>query len=154
MAKTIEKDKKKALYESGTLNPRPDKVTDPLFLKEDFFDPYDLVQVKYEMLRKVEKDGISITEAAASYGFSRLSFYRIHTLVEQFGLESLIPKQRGPKQAHKLSGKVMQFIECEVSKDKTLKARRLRPLIEKEFGITIHPRSIERALNRRKKKSN
>lgn len=152
MTKFLDTAKKKILKERGTLNPKPDKVTDPLFLEEEFFDPYDLVQVKYEMLRKVEKEGKSVTEAASAYGFSRLSFYRIQDFFKQYGLESLIPKQRGPKEAYKLSEKVMQFVDSEVSKDKTLKARRLKPLIEKKFGITIHTRSIERALNRRKKK--
>jgi hypothetical protein len=30
-------------------------VTDPLFRDSAFFDPDDLVQVKYEMLRSVQK---------------------------------------------------------------------------------------------------
>ena len=42
-----EKDSKlEALREQGTLNPRPREVTDPLFAKDSFFDPRDLVQVK------------------------------------------------------------------------------------------------------------
>jgi len=35
------------LRKQGTLNPRPREVTDPLFAKDSFFDPRDLVQVKY-----------------------------------------------------------------------------------------------------------
>src|SRR4051812_49751372 len=35
----------------GTLNPRADDVRDPAFVDSEFFDPRDLVQVKYEMLR-------------------------------------------------------------------------------------------------------
>ena len=39
------------LRQSGTLNPRPDTVTDALFQDSAFFDPRDLLQVRYEMVR-------------------------------------------------------------------------------------------------------
>jgi hypothetical protein len=42
---------REALKRSGTLNPHPDSVTDPLFQTGDFFDAEDLVQVKYNQLR-------------------------------------------------------------------------------------------------------
>ena len=45
--------KLRSLREQGTLNPRPQAVTDDLFTASEFFDPHDLVQVKYEMLRRV-----------------------------------------------------------------------------------------------------
>ena len=45
--------KVKALLEEGTLNPAPEKVQDPKFHENEFFDPRDIVQVKYEMLRRV-----------------------------------------------------------------------------------------------------
>ena len=45
--------KRQTLRRHGTLNPEPESVTDPLFHGNDFFDPNDLVQVKYEMLRRV-----------------------------------------------------------------------------------------------------
>ena len=41
------------LREEGTLNPAPEKVRDPKFQQSEFFDPRDVVQVKYEMLRRV-----------------------------------------------------------------------------------------------------
>jgi hypothetical protein len=52
--------KTQALRQQGVLNPRPDAVTDPLFQSGDFFDPQDMVQVKYEMLRHVEVDKASV----------------------------------------------------------------------------------------------
>ena len=66
--------KKEALREYGALNTHP--VTDALFKDNDFFDSRDLVQVKYEMLRKVQKESEPISHAAASFGFSRPSFYK------------------------------------------------------------------------------
>lgn len=148
--KEPDKNKLEILQRHGVLNPHPDRVKEPLF-EEDFFDPHDLVQTKYEMLRRVEKDKQSVSFASTNFGFSRLSFYRIQSAFDKGGLVGIIPQRRGPKQAHKLSNEIMQFIEESIEKDKSLRARRLKDLVEERFGITIHPRSIERALSRRKK---
>src|SRR5215510_1647677 len=63
--------KLKTLQEQASLNPRPQAVTDPLFHQSDFFDPRDLVQVKYEMLRRVRVEGRSVRQACLDFGFSR-----------------------------------------------------------------------------------
>ena len=65
--------------------------------------------------------GESVTGAASSFGFSRLSFYRIQSAFDKNGLVGIIPKQRGPKQAHKLSDEVMEFVDDAMGKDKTFK---------------------------------
>ena len=44
--------KDRPLRQQGSLNPHPDQVTDELFRNNNFFDARDLVQVKYEMLRR------------------------------------------------------------------------------------------------------
>ena len=49
--------KGESLRQQGVLNPHPQKVADPLFHGSEFFDPRDLVQVKYEMLRRVQVEG-------------------------------------------------------------------------------------------------
>ena len=106
-----EKDPKlEALREQGTLNPRPRDVTDPLFATDGFYDPRDLVQVKYEMLRRVQSEGHSVTGAATAFGFSRPSFYQALSAFEEGGLAGLVPHKRGPKQAHKLTDEVLDFI--------------------------------------------
>ena len=46
-----------ALAETRTLNPRPESVRDQEFGSSEFFDARDLVQVKYEMVRRVRVDG-------------------------------------------------------------------------------------------------
>ncbi len=66
--KKREDKKKKALLEQSCFNPRAEQVTDNLFREEGFFDPKDLVQVKYEMLRKVGVDKRPVTEAAQNEG--------------------------------------------------------------------------------------
>src|ERR1700679_1311349 len=68
--------KVKALLEEGTLNSSPGKVRDPKFQENEFFDPRDLVQVKYEMLRRVSVENSSVTEATEEYGVSRPTYYQ------------------------------------------------------------------------------
>ena len=57
-------------------NGAAEAARDELFLRHEFFDPRDLVQVKYEMLRRVRVDGASVSQAARDFGFSRTAFYR------------------------------------------------------------------------------
>ena len=144
--------KGKALAEHGALNPRPQHVVHELFQFNEFFDPHDLVQVKYEMLRRVRVEGQTVTEAAAAFGFSRPAFYQTRAAFEQDGLPGLVPKRPGPRHAHKLSEAVMQFIDQQRAKDRTLRAPALVNMIRKRLGLSVHPRSIERALSRRTKK--
>src|SRR5260370_4348188 len=148
-----EKDPKlEALREQGTLNPRPREVTDPLFATDGFFDPRDLVQVKYEMLRGVQSEGHSVTGAATAFGFSRPSFYQALSAFEEGGLAGLVPHKRGPKQAHKLTDEVVPFIVETRQKQPHVRTSQLVRLVQERFGAKVHPRSIERSLLRHQKK--
>ena len=144
--------KQRILQQQGSFNPRPKAVTDPLFLNESFFDPRDLVQVKYEMLRRVQSEGQSVTQAAAAFGFSRPSFYQALSAFDQGGLGALIPQKRGPKAAHKLTAEVLRFVRERQAAYSELRAPALVPLIARHFGVVVHPRSIERALAHSQKK--
>jgi len=148
-----EKDpKREALRQQGTLNPRPGEVIDKLFAEDSFFDPRDLVQVKYEMLRRVQSEHQSVSEAAAAFGFSRPSFYQAQSAFEQDGLAGLVPHKRGPKRAHKLTEEVLTFIIETRQQDRSVRPGDMARLIHHRFGTTVHPRSIERALLRHQKK--
>lgn len=144
-------EKLESLKENGILNPSPEKVVDELFQKDDFFDSRDLVQVKYEMLRRVAENNYPVALAAQLFGLSRPTFYQVQRSFENGGLAGLLPRQRGPKAAHKLDDEVMAFIEQVLSRDTSLRPGKLAELIESKFSFTVHPRSIERALERRKK---
>lgn len=141
--------KRQILRQTGTLNPRPDRVTDELFTGSDFFDPNDLLQVKYEMLRRVHNDDFTVRRAAQLFGFSRPSFYQAQETFTRGGLGALVPQKRGPRRAHKLSQKIMAFIERTIAADPGVD---LVAAVQQEFGISVHRRSIERALARAKKK--
>lgn len=141
-----------ALRQHGALNPHPERVGDPLFEKDPFFDRRDGVQVKYEMLRCARRDGQSIRQAAASFGFSRPAFYAAQAAYSREGLPGLIPKKRGPRGGHKLTEEVMDWIEKAVLKDPSLEVEALATRVKERFGLKIHPRSVRRAMARRKKK--
>jgi transposase len=144
--------KLEALREQGTLNPRPGEVTDPRFAKDSFFDPRDLVQIKYEMLRRVQSEGHSITGAATAFGFSRPSFYQAQSAFAEGGLAGLVPHKRGPKKAHKLTDQVLAYILSTRQQEPSVRTTELVRLIQERFGTKLHPRSIERSLKRHQKK--
>jgi transposase len=144
--------KQKTLREQGMLNPCPEDVKDPLFLEEGFFDPRDLMQVKYEMLRRVSTEKSQIGPVAETFGVSRVTFYQILKRFREEGMAGLFPRLRGPKAAHKLTEKVMVFLETALNEDASLRPQALAELVREELDISVHPRSIERALARRQKK--
>jgi hypothetical protein len=111
MPKAPDNDPKiQALRQSGTLNPRPQDVRDELFREKEFFDARDLLQVRYEMLRRVCQEGHSISQAAASFGFSRPSFYQAQSAFETSGLARLVPQKRGPKEGYKLKTEILELV--------------------------------------------
>ncbi len=139
------------LRQHRILNPTPARVLDEQFLAEPFFDPRDLVQVKYEMLRRVLTEGASATRAAADFGFSRTAYYQILAWFRRAGLPGLIPNRPGPHGAHKLTEDVVEFLESRLARDETLPVSVLVALLQQRFKLVVHPRSVERALARRKK---
>jgi transposase len=140
--------KVEALRESRTLNPRSEAVTDEAFIGSDFFDPRDLVQVKYEMLRQVSEEGASVSSAAAAFGLSRQSYYQAAAALAEGGLPGLLPGKPGPRGAHKLTGEVVEHLRELVASDPGLRSADLAEAVAQRFGVRVHPRSIERALTR------
>jgi len=143
-----------ALRRSGTLHPRAGKVQDRLFLEESFFDPQDLTQVKYEMLRRVQKDKMPISTVAASFGVSRPAFYKAQQDFAREGLAGLIARRRGPKKGHKVTAEVLVFVEQIRAKEPSVTTPELLRRIQKKFSLQVHRRTVERALASAKKKRN
>jgi transposase len=143
--------KEAALAEARCLNPHPERVRDPEFLASDFFDARDAAQVKYEMVRRVKADGAPVTEAAAAFGYSRPAYYQAAAALESSGLQGLVPARPGPRGGHKLTGQILAWAEEQLAADPTLRPAQLAGPIEESFGVRVHPRSIERALARRRR---
>jgi transposase len=144
--------KRQALRQSGTLNPRPQEVRDELFREKEFFDARDLLQVKYEMLRRVSQEGHSISQAATSFGFSRPSFYQAQSAFETSGLAGLVPQKRGPKQGHKLTPEILEFVRKARVDDAKVTTSDLVKMVQERLGVELHSRTIERGLLRDQKK--
>jgi hypothetical protein len=140
--------KVEALRAERSLNPRPEAVIDEEFGSSEFFDARDLVQVKYEMVRRVRVDGEAVSRSAASFGFSRPSFYEAAAAVDHGGLAALVPARPGPRRAHKLTDEVVAFARQLLDTDPSLRSIDLVEAIAARFGLRVHPRSVERALAR------
>ena len=146
--------KVEALQETRTLNPSPEAVTDAGFVAgADFFDARDVVQVKYEMVRRARVDGVPVTQAAAAFGFSRPSFYSAAEALDREGLGGLVPAKPGPRSAHKLTDAVCEYLEALLAGDGSLRPADLVAQVAEKFGLRVHPRSIERALARRRRRA-
>jgi len=127
MARRQRDGKAQALSRSRTLNLRPEAVSDEAFAESEFFDARDVVQVKYEMVRRAHRHPVGLDA----------------------GLEGLVPAKPGPRGAHKLTVEVLDHLERLRAADPELRAAELAEAVAERFGVRVHPRSVERALARR-----
>ena len=139
-----------ALRHAHTLHPHPDQVRDPLFTSgSPFFDPRDLVQVKYELLRRVRVDGDSVSHATSVFALSRPTFYAAQSAWERSGMVGLLPEPTGPRHRHKLTEDILAQL---VPLAKTMSPAELAVWLHEQRHLAVHPRSIERALKRKAQK--
>ena len=147
VARRSEDPKVAALREERSLNPRPEAVRDPAFAGSEFLDARDMVQVKYEMVRRVRVEGEAVSRSAAESRFSRPSYYQAASAIDAGGLAALVPARPGPRRAHKMSDDVVAFAHERLGADPALRAADLVGPIEERFRLR-YPRSVERALAR------
>ena len=142
MAKSPPNDPKlRSLQQQGTLNPRPQAVTDERFANSEFFDARDLVQVKYEMLRRVHKED--------PFYFRRCGCLRILASVVLSGpirvraRRSSRPgateaRPQGSSQAHRGN---RGFSSASTAKQNpSLRTSQLVALVKQRFQLIVHPR--------------
>lgn len=141
------------LKENGTFNTDSKSVKADDFLHGIFFDPNDLVQVKYEMLRSVEKKEYSISEASEKYGLSRQTYYINKSAIENGGLAALMPKKSGPKDGFKLKDEGRRFIDNYVSEHPDASPREINAAMATDTGITVHDRTVARYLSKKRQGS-
>ena len=150
MARRADRDGKvEALSASRTLNAHAAQVSDPAFAAGGFFDARDLVQVKYEMVRRVEAEEMTVAEAAAAFGFSRQSVYTAREVLAHNGMAALVPAKPGPKSGHKLTEEVIEHLLHLLAGEPQLGSKELAAAVLARFGVGVHPRSVERGLARR-----
>jgi transposase len=145
--------KAQALRAAGALNERASSVVDAAFVGHPFFDARDLVQVKYEMVRRVEAEGESVTQAASSFGFSRPAFYTAQAALARGGLPALVRQRPGPRRRHKLRTEIVDALRQARAADPMLLSSELAERVRVQFGVRVHRRTIERVLGPRPKPS-
>jgi len=144
--------KREALQATGTFNPRATQVRHPLFQQSPFFDPEDLLQLKYETLRAVELEKCPVAKAARDFGLSRPTIYEAQTQLQQQGLEGLLPHKRGPKAAHKLTDEILRYLQEQTAAQPEIKAEELARRVRQRFAVKLHPRTIQKALSGKAKR--
>ena len=144
-------DKLEALRTMGCLNARPQEVTSELFRTGGtFFEPHDKLQVKYEMLRAVQVGGLSVTQAARQFGYSRETYYTVARHFQLEGCVGLLDQAQGRRQPEKLQNQIVEFILAERHKDpKGNSGYRLAEKVYERFAVRIHPRTIYKVLKKR-----
>ena len=140
--------KTERLRTSGTLNPHPEAVTDPLFEGGGFFDPRDLLQVRYEMIRS-HKKGTTLEAAAARFGLSVPTCVRAKRAFREGGLHALIPGRRGPRGPRKITPEILEFAEHYRATHGNVSIRKLAELIGERFDVTLHFSGLHRALSKK-----
>jgi transposase len=144
--------KARFLADHQALHSRPEQIRDALFQQGGFFDPRDLVQVRYEMLRRHLVDRQPVTEVIQAFGMSRQMFYVLLDMFHQQGLLGLLPRKRGPKGAHKCTDKILRFVTGRQQQDPDGSLVDLAKEVKRKFGVRLHSRTLERGLSRHQKK--
>ncbi len=145
---TMPQYKTEYLRNSGTLNHHPEKVSDPLFIDSPFFDPLDLLQVRYEMVR-CARQGTPLKETAARFGTSVPTCVRANRAFQGRGLQGLIPERRGPRGPHKITPEMLHFVQEYRAEHGPVGVRKLARVISEHFGITIHFTGLHKALEKK-----
>lgn len=142
-----------ALKATGTLNRQAQAIIDSLFRGGGFFDPRDLVQVRYEMVRRHRVEEVPVAMTAHLFGVSLPTAYQAHAAFEAAGIAGLLPKRRGPRQGHKLTPEVQAYLERRRRERPDWRTGDLLADLQRTFGLTVHRRSLERMLRSKKKLS-
>jgi hypothetical protein len=64
----------------------------------------------------------------------------------------LLPRPRGPQRRHKCTPAIVAFARQWRAEHRSARAAGLAATVRAEFGVTLHPRSVLRALARPEKK--
>jgi len=142
------KQKESFLLKEGLLNPKPDRVMYPLFKTHDFFNPLDLPQVRYEMLRCARAGEQSVSGACKTFGFSREYFYRLDRSFMGQGYAALLGSQVGRRPLILLNQEIVSFIIFEKIRNSRITASTLRKQIQERYNVECSIRTVERVVEK------
>lgn len=140
--------KKKFLEQEGLLNPRPERISHPLFEKVDFFDPLDLAQVRYEMIRTARAESIPVAKTCRLFGFSREYFYRLERDFMARGYVALLGSTIGRRPIIALNQEVVNFIVHRKLEEPRVSGESLRHEIQRLYNVECSRRTVERIVEK------
>jgi len=149
--KPLQDEKSRYLKSIGVLHAKPQQVRDEAFQDSEFFDPRDLAQVRYEMLRRHRVEGKSVATVARAFGVSRQTYYRVEAVFQEHGMNGLLPEKRGPKAPHKCSQAVLDFVAGQRMSYPDRSWSTVADQVERVLGMRVHPRTLQRRWSLRKK---
>ena len=140
--------KKKFLEQEGLINPKPERVLHPLFETLKFFDPLDLPQVRYEMIRAARVENITVAKACKLFGFSREYFYKLERSFMARGYVALLGSTMGRRPIIALNQEIVNFIVHRKVEQPTISGERLRQEIQKIYHVDCSRRTVERIVEK------
>jgi transposase len=147
----VNKDKIARLKENNSYNKKASEVSSPLFLTNPYFDPYDIVQVKYEMLRAVNNNELSVSDTSRQFGFSRTAYYKIESRFNADGIDGLCFRKTGPKTPAKVTEDLLDFAADLKARQPDITNDEIVEEIRQQKGVTIHKRSLQREKAKKKR---
>lgn len=136
------------LEKEGFLNPKPDRIVHPLFKTLSFFDPLDLPQVRYELLRCARGGECSVLAACEEFGFSREYFYKLDRTFMERGYVALLGSQVGRRPLIALNQEIVSYVVMEKMKRPKASGDELRKEIEKLYKVECSTRTVERVIEK------
>ena len=143
----MEKSKLEFLKQENLENSRADRVTHELFKNINFFDPYDLPQVRYEMLRTVHAEDTSVVNTCKLFGFSREIYYRLERKFMEEGLVCLLGSSKaGRRPLIALNQEIVNYIVYRKIDSPDLSGADLCKEICEIYKVDCSQRTVERLL--------
>jgi transposase len=140
--------KKKFLEQEGLINPKPERISHPLFETLNFFDPIDLPQVRYEMIRAARVENISVSQACKLFGFSREYFYKLERSFMARGYVALLGSTMGRRPIIALNQEIVNFIVHRKMEQPTISGESLRQELQQLYSVDCSRRTVERIVEK------
>jgi transposase len=134
--------KKKFLEQEGLINPKPERVSHPLF------ETLNLPQVRYEMIRTARVENISVSKACELFGFSREYFYKLERSFMARGYVALLGSTMGRRPIIALNQEIVNFIVHRKMEQPTVSGENLRQELQKLYNVDCSRRTVERIVEK------
>jgi len=132
------------LRRTRCLHRTPERVQNDRFTQQtDFFDPKDIVQVKYELLRSCEVEGRDVASACLDFGFSRTTYYKVLQAFLEGGLPALMGRPRGRLKPIKVTDVVRGYLIAEKAKNSKLSAHEMIEPLKERYQVELSERMIQ-----------